>query len=169
MFLSLSYTNIGVYNMLKIIFNKLNRGSALAIRHYSTEELLKGILQKDRFALAKAITLRKSNVDRWFIWVVESGLDEDRRQTDQLLLALKSQNTAQTAMRIGISGPPGVGKSSLIESFGKHLVTCHQKSLAILVISIYNLFADWVADRRPIFQTLGGIHFRGQNQDGRFE
>jgi LAO/AO transport system kinase len=68
------------------------------------DELLKG----DRRALAKAITL------------VESTRPGDRAAA--LALLAQARAHAGRALRIGISGPPGVGKSTLIEALGMHLV-----------------------------------------------
>jgi LAO/AO transport system kinase len=61
----------------------------------------------DRRSLAKAITLIEST-------------RADHRQQAQHLLAEALPSTGR-AMRIGISGTPGVGKSTFIESFGLHL------------------------------------------------
>ncbi|SLN29307.1 putative GTPase/MT1543 [Falsiruegeria litorea R37] len=66
------------------------------------------ILTGDRRALARAITL------------VESGRTDHRVQATALLEQLSSAR--RQAMRIGLSGTPGVGKSTFIESFGMHLV-----------------------------------------------
>src|SRR5204863_8290188 len=57
-----------------------------------------------RRAVAKAITL------------LESTRGEHRRRADALLAALPVPS--QPALRIGISGVPGVGKSTFIESLG---------------------------------------------------
>jgi GTPase len=66
------------------------------------------ILTGDRRALARAITL------------VESGRADHRAQATALLEQLSS--AGRQAMRIGLSGTPGVGKSTFIEAFGMHLV-----------------------------------------------
>lgn len=80
---------------------------------------LDGIYSKDRSILAKAITL------------VESSLTDHRKQAMRILEACvpKSGNS----IRIGITGVPGVGKSTFIESFGKHL-TSFGHHVAILAI-----------------------------------
>jgi len=67
-----------------------------------------GINNCDRRILAKAITL------------VESRLPEHRDLAHQLVDALL-EHTGQ-AVRLGISGIPGVGKSTFIESFGMQLI-----------------------------------------------
>ena len=66
------------------------------------------ILTGERRALARAITL------------VESGRADHRAQASELLERVGSAR--RQAMRIGLSGTPGVGKSTFIESFGMHLV-----------------------------------------------
>jgi LAO/AO transport system kinase len=79
-------------------------------------ELLK---QGNRRALAKAITL------------VESTLAEHRQQAQQLLEDVLP--ATGNSIRIGISGVPGVGKSTFIESFGLHLVA-QGKKVAVLAV-----------------------------------
>ncbi len=72
------------------------------------ERLLGGIRDRDRAALGRALTL------------VESNLATDRRLAQELLTALLP--LTGSAQRIGISGVPGVGKSTFIETFGCSLV-----------------------------------------------
>lgn len=70
--------------------------------------MVNGVLGGDRRALAKAITL------------VESARDEDREAAEALLRSLMPR--AGKALRIGLSGAPGVGKSTFIEAFGMQLI-----------------------------------------------
>ncbi len=83
-----------------------------------TEEYAAGIASGDRVILAKAISL------------AESSLPEDQKQTADLLARLNSRTNT---IRIGITGVPGVGKSTFIEAFGKH-VTSLNKKIAVLTI-----------------------------------
>ncbi len=62
----------------------------------------------DRRALGRAITL------------VESRRDRDLLRAETLLAALLEHRS--DAIRIGISGAPGVGKSTFIEAFGRHVI-----------------------------------------------
>lgn len=62
----------------------------------------------DRRALARAITL------------VESTRADHRAQAEELVEALLPHTGR--AIRVGISGPPGAGKSTFIEAFGLHLL-----------------------------------------------
>lgn len=83
------------------------------------EQYRKGILEGDRMVLAKAITL------------VESTLPQDQQVAGELLDAI-IPHTGKS-LRIGITGAPGVGKSTFIESFGKTL-TGSGKKVAVLTI-----------------------------------
>ena len=83
------------------------------------KELKDRIVAGERAAIAKAITL------------VESSRDEDIQQSHELISQLiKSPGHA---IRVGFSGPPGVGKSTFIESFGTFLVNKNFK-LGVLAI-----------------------------------
>jgi LAO/AO transport system kinase len=73
----------------------------------------------DRRALARAITL------------VESTSPADRGQAEALLTRLLPHTGG--AMRIGVSGAPGVGKSTFIEAFGAH-VTGQGHWMAVLAV-----------------------------------
>ncbi|QNJ90337.1 methylmalonyl Co-A mutase-associated GTPase MeaB [Mycolicibacterium fluoranthenivorans] len=81
-----------------------------------TEALAAAIRRGDRAALARAITL------------VESTRADHREQAQQLLLELSPasgrypQPEADTTIRVGITGVPGVGKSTTIEALGMHLI-----------------------------------------------
>ncbi len=81
-------------------------------------ELAKGIPAGDRRSLARAITL------------VESARADHRAQAAELLSAL---GTSRQALRIGLSGTPGVGKSTFIEAFGL-MLTAMGKRVAVLAV-----------------------------------
>jgi LAO/AO transport system kinase len=66
--------------------------------------LLRALRRGDRRALARAITL------------IESSRPDHRDQAERLIEALLPETGK--AVRIGISGPPGAGKSTFIERFG---------------------------------------------------
>jgi LAO/AO transport system kinase len=80
--------------------------------------LAQGIRTGDRRALARAITL------------VESGRADHRQDALALLDLLGTQ---KQALRIGLSGTPGVGKSTFIESFGL-MLTGMGKRVAVLAV-----------------------------------
>jgi LAO/AO transport system kinase len=72
------------------------------------KSLIEGILAHQRRAIAKSITL------------LESTRPDHRLRADALLNALLPHTGR--ALRLGISGVPGVGKSTFIEAFGLHLI-----------------------------------------------
>ncbi len=78
------------------------------------------IVAGDRRALARSITL------------VESTRADHRERADALLEELCSHRGF--AYRVGITGTPGVGKSTLIEAFGLHL--CNQQGLRVAVLAV---------------------------------
>jgi len=82
-------------------------------------DLGKQIIAGDRRALARAITL------------IESGRADHRRQAADLLEAVRG--TGREAIRIGLSGTPGVGKSTFIESFGL-MLTGQGLKVAVLAV-----------------------------------
>ena len=77
------------------------------------------LLGGDRRALARAITL------------IESSRPDHREQAIELLEALAPSSGG--ALRIAISGTPGVGKSTFIESFGHHIIAAGHR-IAVLAI-----------------------------------
>ncbi len=83
------------------------------------ELLVQSITSGDRKSIANGITL------------VESTKEEDQALAEQLLSKLKT--STNDSIRIGISGPPGVGKSTFIEAIG-HPVLETGERLAILAI-----------------------------------
>ncbi|MFQ5348568.1 MAG: methylmalonyl Co-A mutase-associated GTPase MeaB, partial [Rhodothalassiaceae bacterium] len=83
------------------------------------EALAAAVRRGDRTALARAITL------------VESRRPEDRPRASALLERLLPATGG--AQRIGITGAPGVGKSTLIEALGKRLTAAGHR-VAVLAI-----------------------------------
>jgi LAO/AO transport system kinase len=76
--------------------------------HSDARVLAGAIREGDRAALARAITL------------VESTRTDHREQAQELLLELMPH--AGSAMHVGITGVPGVGKSTAIEALGMYLI-----------------------------------------------
>ena len=76
----------------------------------SSLRLAQSLLRGERRALSKAITLVEST--------------RRRHEADELLELVLRQRDASTAcgLRVGISGAPGTGKSTLIESLGMELI-----------------------------------------------
>ncbi len=118
------------------------------VKKLSVEEYVNGIFSGNRTILSKAITL------------VESSLHKDQEKSQEIIDAcLKHQSAAahrqsttsniqhtapplpaqsflsppSSSIRIGITGVPGVGKSTFIEALGTHL-TAQGHKLAVLAI-----------------------------------
>jgi LAO/AO transport system kinase len=85
----------------------------------SIQEIAEKLKAGDRRTLARAITL------------VESARDDHRIQAQELIASILS--STGKSIRIGISGTPGVGKSTFIEVFGKYL-TGEGHKVAVLTI-----------------------------------
>jgi LAO/AO transport system kinase len=80
---------------------------------------LKALLDGDRRALARAITL------------IESTRGDHRAEAGRLLEAIMPHTGK--AIRVGISGAPGVGKSTFIEALGNHVIDQGHK-VAVLTV-----------------------------------
>ncbi|WP_439557653.1 methylmalonyl Co-A mutase-associated GTPase MeaB [Dyadobacter sp.] len=85
----------------------------------SSEAYVNGILAGDRILLSRAIT------------VIESRLQVDRELAHSILQNVLPHSG--NALRVGITGVPGVGKSTFIEALGAHL-TSLGKRVAVLTI-----------------------------------
>ena len=83
------------------------------------DDFASGVRAGDRRVLAKAITL------------LESVRPDHREQGQALLDALLPETGG--AVRVGLTGPPGVGKSSFIETLGLHLIESGSR-LAVLAV-----------------------------------
>ncbi|MEV7808699.1 methylmalonyl Co-A mutase-associated GTPase MeaB [Microbispora sp. NPDC088329] len=83
------------------------------------EDYVKGVLSGDRRWTARAITL------------VESTRADHREMAQRLLVELTPH--AGKARRVGVSGVPGVGKSTFIEALGTHL-TGEGHRVAVLAV-----------------------------------
>ena len=81
------------------------------------DELLDGLTGGDRRALSRAITL------------IESTRADHRAQATDLIARLPER----TALRIGLSGTPGVGKSTFIEAFGHHVIEAGHRAAVLAV------------------------------------
>lgn len=85
----------------------------------TVEELVSGIERGDRTMLSRAITL------------VESSLHEHQQRAQQVIE--RCLPSSGKSVRLGITGVPGAGKSTIIESLGKFL-TAHNHKVAVLAI-----------------------------------
>ena len=85
----------------------------------SSKAYIDGVLRGDRVILSRAIT------------IIESNLESDKVLAKDIIQGILP--STGNSIRIGITGVPGVGKSTFIEAFGKHLISQGHK-VAILSI-----------------------------------
>ena len=86
----------------------------------SDEDYTRGVLEQDRSVLARAITLVESNAPR------------HRAQAQRVLTALLPHTGK--SVRVGVTGVPGVGKSTFIESLGEYLTKDQEQRIAVLAV-----------------------------------
>lgn len=85
----------------------------------TAQAYIDGVLSGSRVILSRAIT------------IIESNLESDKVLAKDIIQQILP--ASGNSIRIGITGVPGVGKSTFIEAFGKHLITQGHK-VAILSI-----------------------------------
>lgn len=85
----------------------------------SAQELISGIASGNKTALSRAITL------------IESTHQEHLQKATTIIKACLQ--TSKNTIRIGITGVPGVGKSTFIEAFGTYLTSLGKK-VAVLAV-----------------------------------
>lgn len=88
-------------------------------KELTVDEYVEGVLSGNRIILARAITL------------VESNAESHHKIASEVLKKLSPH--AGNSIRVGITGVPGSGKSTLIESLGIHLIKSDHK-VAVLTI-----------------------------------
>lgn len=88
-------------------------------KRLTCQAYIDGILSGNRVILSKAIT------------IIESHLESDKLLAKSIIQAILP--ASGNSVRIGITGVPGVGKSTFIEVFGKHIISQGHK-VAILSI-----------------------------------
>ncbi len=90
-----------------------------AAANAADDELVRGVVARDRRALAKSITL------------IESQRADHQQRAQAVLDALLPH--AGRSLRLGITGVPGVGKSTFIEALGLHLIGLGRR-VAVLAV-----------------------------------
>lgn len=88
-------------------------------QHGNATHYFEGIRKGEKVALSQAITM------------IESTRPEDQKIAETIIE--KCLPFANQSIRIGITGTPGVGKSTFIESFGSHLVE-NSRKVAVLAV-----------------------------------
>lgn len=97
------------------IAGRISRRGRLTARQY-----IDGVLNRDRMVLARAITL------------VESGLAPDQELAAQVLDGILPHTGK--SRRAGITGVPGAGKSTFIDTLGMHLIRERGERVAVLSV-----------------------------------
>lgn len=103
--------SISAFSLKKVIAKRKIQPSA--------DDLISGILNHDKVALSRAITL------------VESTNPTHLEKANQIINGCLPH--ANNSIRIGITGVPGVGKSTFIEAFGTYLTSIGKK-VAVLAV-----------------------------------
>ena len=88
-------------------------------KRLEANQYIEGVLRGDRVLLSRAIT------------IVESNLASDKVLAKEIIQAILPNSG--NSLRIGITGVPGVGKSTFIEVFGKYLI---EKGYKVAILSI---------------------------------
>ncbi len=105
------------------------------------DKLAQDLTSSHRRAIAKAITL------------VESSLEDDQLAAEALLTTIMPQTGK--SMRIGISGIPGVGKSTFIEALGNLLLRNNEKVAVLAVDPSSPISGGSILGDRTRMQQLG--------------
>lgn len=111
--------NTGITQPPSVNPHVLTKSGRKRRKKYSTDEFVTGILSGDRSILSQAITL------------VESSLPEHYEAAQTIIERCLPYSTR--SVRIGITGVPGAGKSTFIETFGL-CITDEGRKLAVLTI-----------------------------------
>ena len=111
--------NDGVPQPPSVNLNAVKNFRQARRKKYSVQEYIEGIRKGNRSVLSQAITL------------IESSLPEHQGVAQQIIE--KCLPFAGNSIRIGITGVPGVGKSTFIEAVGKKITSTGHK-LAVLAI-----------------------------------
>lgn len=109
----------GVQQPEQVSNSYVERVRAMRRKDYNVEELVDGILHGDRTMLSRAITL------------VESSLYEHQKKAQEVIE--RCLPYSGKSIRLGITGVPGAGKSTVIESMGT-MLTSHNHKVAVLAI-----------------------------------
>ena len=109
----------GVSKVEMVSKSSVERVNRFRQKQPTGKELINSIINGDKIALSRAITL------------IESTNPEHSEKATEVINGCLPY--ANKSIRIGITGVPGVGKSTFIEAFGKHLTSVGKK-VAVLAI-----------------------------------
>ncbi|MCX6330820.1 MAG: ATP/GTP-binding protein [Bacteroidia bacterium] len=109
----------GIYHPPSVNPDVFNGKGRIKKKKYSVDEYVSGILAGNRTILSQAITLTESLLPKHYD-AIQSIIE-------------KCLPYSAKSIRIGITGVPGVGKSTFVESFGLY-ITDKGRKLAVLAI-----------------------------------
>lgn len=92
----------------------------VVLKSLGAAELAQKVLEGSRPHMARAIT------------IVESSRPDHREQAHEMLRIL-APHTGR-AVRVGVTGVPGAGKSTFIDAMGVRLIEAHQQKVAVLAV-----------------------------------
>eukprot|EP01130_Rhizamoeba_saxonica_P016391 TRINITY_DN756_c0_g1_i1.p2 TRINITY_DN756_c0_g1~~TRINITY_DN756_c0_g1_i1.p2 ORF type:complete len:188 (+),score=36.34 TRINITY_DN756_c0_g1_i1:59-622(+) len=107
--------------MLTRCVQRIKRNPFTSRRYCETKQLIDSVKKGNRRALSKAITL------------VESTNVQHRKIAAAMMQNITNNPRSKNTLRIGLSGSPGVGKSTFIDTIGQYILTKNLK-LAILAV-----------------------------------
>ena len=121
-----------------------------------SEDIYTRLVKGDRVALSEGITL------------VESTKPSDEAEAQKLIELCMPHSG--NSVRIGITGVPGVGKSTFIETFGKHLIAERSKIAVLAVdptssVSKGSILGDKTRLQQVLFNLLSNA-IKFTNNDG---
>jgi len=114
--------------------------TGLKRKRLTSDQYYKGILQADRAVLGKAITL------------IESNLESDKILSSEVIE--KCLTHSGNSVRIGITGVPGVGKSTFIEAFGLYLANLGKKVCVLAIDPTSQLSGGSILGDKTRMQNL---------------
>lgn len=110
--------------------------------NYSVDDYCNGIISGDRNMLSRAITL------------LESSLDNDTSKADEIIK--KCLPYSGKSRRIGITGVPGVGKSTFIDFFGSKLIEQNHKIAILAIDPSSSLSGGSILGDKTRMETISG-------------
>jgi LAO/AO transport system kinase len=110
----------------------------------AADELWERLVRGERAALARAIT------------AAESSRDDHRALASELVRRAARSAAVQRAWRIGVTGPPGVGKSTLLDTLSARLIELgHRPAILAIDPSSRSSGGSLLGDQARMSQLLG--------------
>lgn len=110
---------------------------------YTIEQYVEGIVSGNRNLLSKAITL------------LESSLPQDNEKADQIIKECLPYSGK--SRRIGITGVPGVGKSTFIDYFGEKLILAGHRIAILAIDPSSSISGGSILGDKTRMETLSGL------------